>query len=431
MAISLPRAPDGEQYEDLVIACVQILGNFVEPRLLLRQGRRDVLELDAVATPLGQSTAARVLYEAKKHRFKFSDAFKLFGQRIYLGIERAVLVSLEGCEEEYRSAYDTKGNELGVGMCHLPFPKFELLKILPKFNLLTEEELGPAITSAWYGNIARRLALASRQQKYREQITLQLFQAVRKYLFKVREAFFIKEAIARAEALYEAYLQYPGLTGEAIKYISETTRRPIEKLQQAIWTDAEFPWAQGILDLECTGRIAIFKNAFDDRSTRGDKPIPTVQWKILDTAVELPKHNLPRSFNRGLDALKKHPHMARLPVLFQTFYNLFGGFISFHDSDELELMHKFTGIPAAEIVDSLLLFDSFFAGEGKTFFMRSKNELLSMKQVPAFVRGTGCFFRQSHFKLVAYESRYPKMAWLLKRWHNAIYHILEPHLGKP
>jgi len=213
MAISLPRAPDGEQYEDLVIACVQILGNFVEPRLLLRQGRRDVLELDAVATPLGQSTAARVLYEAKKHRFKFSDAFKLFGQRIYLGIERAVLVSLEGCEEEYRSAYDTKGNELGVGMCHLPFPKFELLKILPKFNLLTETELGPAITSAWYGNIARRLALASLQQKYREQIALQLFQAVRKYLFKVREAFFIKEAIARAEALYEAYLQYPGLTG--------------------------------------------------------------------------------------------------------------------------------------------------------------------------------------------------------------------------
>jgi hypothetical protein len=431
MAISLPNAPDGEQYEDFVIACVQIMGNFVEPRLLLRQGKNDVLELDAVATPLGESVGARVIYEAKKNRFKFSDAFKLFGQRTYLGIPRAVLVSLEGAEEEYLPIYQAKGKELGVQMCYLPFPKFDLLKVLPKYNSLREDELGPALTSAWYGNIARRLALASLQEKYRENIALALFQAIRKYLFKIREAFFIKEAIARAEALYDAYLQFPGLTGEAIKYISETTGRSTEKLQQAIWTDEEFPWAQAILDLECTGRIAIFKNAFDDRSTRGDKPIPTVPWKILDTAVDLPKHSLPKSFDRGLDALKKHPHMARLPVLFQTFYNLFGGFISFHDTDELELMYRFTGIPAVDVIDSLLLFDSFFAGRGKTFFMRSKDELLSMKQVPAFVRGTGCFFRQSHFKLSDYESRYPKMAWLLKRWHNAIYHILEPHLGKP
>jgi len=428
VAISLPKTPDGEQYEDFVIACVQVLGNFVEARLLLRHGQKDVLELDAVATPLGQSVKQRVLYEAKKNRFSFSDAFKLFGQRIYLGIDRAVLVSLEGCEDEHRAVYDGKGKELEVNMCHLPLPKLDLLKVLPKYNLLTEDDLGSAITSLWYGNIARRLALAALQQKYRENIRLQIFQAIKRYLFKIREAFFIKEAIGRAEALYEAYLQYPGLTWEAINYISEATGLSKDKLQTTIWTDEEYPWAQAILDLECMGRIAIFKNAFDDRSTRGDKPLPTVPWEILGRPVTLPKHNLPKSFDRGLDALKKHPHMERLPVLFQTFYTLFGGFIALYD-DELELMHRFTGIPASDIIESLLLFDSFFAGDGKTFFMRPKNELLSMKQVPAFVRGTGCFFRQSHFKLGSYESRYPKMGWLLARWHNAIYRILEPHLG--
>src|SRR5262249_26923905 len=153
--------------------------------------------------------------EAKKNRFKFSDVFKLFGQRTYLGIERAVLVSLEGTDDDYLPIFNAKGKELGVEMCHLPVPNFDLVKILPKFNSVHEKELGSAISSAWYGNIARRLALAALQQKCRENHDIPVFRAMRKYLFNVRAAFFIKEAIARAEALYDAYLQVPGLTGEA------------------------------------------------------------------------------------------------------------------------------------------------------------------------------------------------------------------------
>src|SRR5207247_10383991 len=105
----------------------------VEPRLLLLEGKKDVLELDAVATPLGKGVDARVLYEAKKHPFKFSDAFKLFGQRTYLGISRAVFVSLEGAVEDYRPVYEAKGKELGVEMCHLSLPKCDLQKVLPKY----------------------------------------------------------------------------------------------------------------------------------------------------------------------------------------------------------------------------------------------------------------------------------------------------------
>jgi hypothetical protein len=431
MAISLPKAPDGEQYEDFVIACVQVLGNFVEPRLLLREGKKDVLELDAVATPLGEKVDARVLYEAKKHAFRFSDAFKLFGQRTYLGIGRAVLVSLEGTEDEYRPTYVAKGKELGVEMCHLPLPKFDLAQILPKYNSLGEKELAPAIETAWYGNIARRLALAALFQKCREHMDVEVFRAIRTYEFNVRAAFFLKEPIARAEALYDAYFADPQLTWKAIEYIAETTGTPSDKVQTAIWTDHEFPWAQSILDLECTGRIAIFKNGYDDSSTRGEQRLPTVAFKVLDVTLDVPKYTLPGSFRRGLAALKQHAHAARLPVLFQTFYNLFGGFIAINDKEELELMERFTGIPAGEVIDSLCLFDSFFAKSGETFFMRPKGEMLSMKQVPAFVRGTGYFLRQTFFKLNHYDSRYPKMGWLLSRWHNAVYHILEPHLSQP
>jgi hypothetical protein len=96
------------------------------------------------------------------------------------------LVSLEGTDDEYWSTFEAKGKELGVDMCHLPLPEFNPVKVFSKHNSLTADDIGPAICSAWYGNIARRLALAALQQKCREGANLKLFQAVRRYLFNIR-----------------------------------------------------------------------------------------------------------------------------------------------------------------------------------------------------------------------------------------------------
>ena len=71
-----------------------------------------------------------------------------------------------------------------------------------------------------------------------------------------------------------------------------------------------------------------------------------MKWEVLGLTLDVPRHELPKSFRRGLEALNQHPYSARLPVLFQTFYNLFGGFIAMNDREELELMERFTGIPA-------------------------------------------------------------------------------------
>ena len=53
MAISLPKAPDGHQFEDYVAASLRALGYFVETRITLRENKKDILELDVVTTPSG------------------------------------------------------------------------------------------------------------------------------------------------------------------------------------------------------------------------------------------------------------------------------------------------------------------------------------------------------------------------------------------
>jgi len=44
--------------------------------------------------------------------------------------------------------------------------------------------------------------------------------------------------------------------------------------------------------------------------------------------------------------------------------------------------------------------------------------------VPSFVRGTGCFLRQTIFDLKEYNEKYTEMGWLLSKWHNALYYLL-------
>lgn len=65
---------------------------------------------------------------------------------------------------------------------------------------------------------------------------------------------------------------------------------------------------------------------------------------------------------------------------------------------------------------------------GKGWFFEARG-LRQMKMVPAVYRGTGALLRQGLFDEKNYEKLHPDMGWLLERWHNALYHILEPRLG--
>ena len=63
-------------------------------------------------------------------------------------------------------------------------------------------------------------------------------------------------------------------------------------------------------------------------------------------------------------------------------------------------------------------------------FFEQKGELLCLKMTPGFVRGGGAFTRRALFGFDDYDERYPSLGWLLRRWHNTIYAVLEPVLKK-
>ena len=96
MPLSLPKNPTGEQFEYLLSASLRANGYFTESRVTLRRNKNEVLEIDVLATPAGGGAATEKLFEAKKrkHTDLYGTIFKLYGQRMYVGIDSACLVSL-------------------------------------------------------------------------------------------------------------------------------------------------------------------------------------------------------------------------------------------------------------------------------------------------------------------------------------------------
>lgn len=430
MAISLPNAPDGEQYEDFVAACLRALGYFTETRLVLRDKQKEVLELDIVATPLGDESGEMELFEAKKDGISFANVFKLFGQRSYLKLPKACLASLNTVHPNHFAVYESRGKEMGVRICHLPPAINGATVLAPARNSLADDERAAVVAAAWYQHIAKRVALAAFNKTCSKNAESPVCERAREYLFGVYAGFFQPSPLARAEALYSAWVANPKIAGEAVAYSAGENGVAEQTIWRQVNDGDRHLWIQMIMHLETTARLRIVKNALDDFLLRGDTPPPTTVLKLGSVSLDVPLHSLPSSFHKGLSALKTHPHALRLPYLFQVYAELLGGFVVFKNDDELAFMERLTGIPAQEIVPAIKLLDNFFAPSGGTMLYEQKGELLCLKMTPGYVHGGGAFLRQAVFDLDDYPSKYPEMGWLISRWHNAIYRILEPVLTK-
>jgi hypothetical protein len=428
--ITLPKSPDGDQYEDYVAACLRALGYFTETRLVLRDKHKEVLELDIVATPVGGGSADRALFEAKRDGINFPNVFKLFGQRIYLQISSASLVSMKTVDAAQLPVYESRAKEMGVSICHLPPVVEGALALAASQNTLTDAERAVVVSAAWYQHTAKRLALAAFNKKAAEKNAPIICAKIKEYLFGVYAGFFQPTPLGRAEALYSAWMASPKLSGEAVAAVAGE----FGLLEKAVWgkvnDHGDHLWVQMIMHLETTARLRIIKNALDDFLVRGVAPPPTTVLKLGSLSLNVPLHALPSSFITGLTALRQHPHAARLPYLFQVYSELLGGFLAFNDSEELAFVERLTGVPAADIRPAIELVDAFFASGGTSMLYVQKNELLCLKMTPGYVRGGGAFLRQSLFKLDEYSTRYVQ-GWIMAHWHNALYHVLEPTLKIP
>lgn len=428
MPITLPKSPDGDQYEDYVAACLRALGYFTETRLVLRDKHKEVLELDIVATPAGGGEDDRELFEAKRDGISFPNVFKLFGQRTYLGISKASLVSLKTVEASQLPVYASRAKEMGVSICHVPPEVHGALALAPAHNELTDAERAAVVATAWYQHTAKRLALAAFNRKSADKAAPVVCAKIKEYLFGVYAGFFQQTPLGRAEVLYSAWMASPKLAGEAVATVAGETASSEKASWNKVNDSDDHLWVQMIMHLEATARLRIVKNALDDFLVRGVAPPPTTVLKVGSLSLNVPLHALPASFVKGLNSLREHRHATRLPYLFQVFAELLGGVLAFNDPEELSFVERLTGVPGVEVRSAIELVDAFFASGGSSMLYVQKNELLCLKMTPGYVRGGGSFLRQALFDFNEYSDRY-SMGWLMSRWHNALYRVLEPELG--
>lgn len=444
MTIQLPQDPKAETYEDLIAACLTGLGFFIEANLHLRDQSTEVLELDVVATPVTNPLNETLLLDAKSGKSGIADMFKMFGWRSFLHIPKACVVRSQPPDRHRVKAMKKLAKETAVHVATVNLDDFDL-DCFPSVSIdMPQKILDAIIPAAWYGRMAKRLCL-------REFITLTKRNDItsasvaKEYRWAIEQSFFVRLPIDRAKAVYDAYMNTPGITGRIVDEIAEAEDASADGIWDQIRDSKNHPALQFSLMMEHTARLRIVKNAMihllqrqADQSLRRKKaPKKHTKKKTkLPAFKRLTKEDLkwlvhewgmPDSFRNGLKKLRTHRHRERIPFLWQLFIEVFGGFYCLRDDCDLQVLSDATEIPVDDVVECLELYETFFPVTNGWFF-ETKGELRIMKMVPAVYHGTGVFVRDFLFGKEEYDKHIPSMTFLRAKWNNALYGILESEL---
>ncbi len=425
MKIELPKDPSEDQYEDLVAACLMANGYFIEPQITLTDGGVEVFELDVVATPSNENYLNRVLLEAKSGSWGFPDVFKVFGWTKYLGIPSGVIVHKNEPDNRRLETLARVAAQTNVGCKRLTLDKKHTEGLLPPCNNLDEKERRILLSAAWYAVIAQRIALAKFITRYKSDGDPNRFEGAKAYRRACERAFFNKRALERVNELCKAHKENPHVTGRFMEEVAANKKCETKEILYKLTGNNFEVWLQFIMLLEHKARIAIIKNSLDHLLD------PASENEILDFGgfkIKWSDLYLPPGCQQGLEKVRDHPHARRLPYLFQLFVEVFGGFYAPDLKDDLDLLSKATGIPAAEIPECLNLYGVFFPFSNG-WFHKGKPGLQIMKMIPAIARGAGCFVRHSQFGLKHYTDRYGSIGGrMMGDWHNAFLEILHQEL---
>jgi hypothetical protein len=420
MAISLPKQPTGDQFEEGTAAWVRAVGYFTENRTVLHHEGRDVLELDIVASPASKDFTERILIDAKKGTAGFADIFKMYGWRIFLKIPKGCIVHGSAMRPHERAAFDQVCPKIGVNANTFDPVAPRPLKSVPTVNGGTDERLRRAAYAVgWYQLVADRLVLEDFRMLHRQIPNDVLFSRVREYRRACHLAFFEADPFRRALLLYNAYKSDPGISGTCIAWQAANSSRSEDAIGDAVRDTADFPWIQHVMCLETRARILIIKNGMEAalQSERTDNRMAEF-WKAMELAA------LPDNFRSGFERASKGAYRTAIPYILQLYTELFGGFL-LDDTDRADLA-SLAGVPTQAVAESLDLLDVFYPTT-KGWHTTSK-ELRMMKWIPAYRRGIGAFMRRVSRDLKTYSAVAPKMYWLLEKWHNSALAVLEREL---
>ena len=421
MTISLPKKPDGYQFEEAMAAAARAIGYFIEARTILDHEGREVLELDVVASPATKDFQSKVLLDAKRTTAGFADVFKIYGWRVFLKIPKGCVVFGGEAEGRDIAAFKEVCPKLSVYAEHFDISKELALSALPVLNNGAEEKLRLiARLIGWYELTAERLCNKDYQDQKKTNQGEEIFSRVHQYRRASQLAFFESDPLKRVELLYDAFKKDPHITGACIDWQAAKSGKDTKIILDAVLDSPKFPWIQHVLALETKARILIIKNGLEAAMIDAAKDEEMEEfWKAFKLAM------LPQSFQDGFKRLSKSAHKHAVPYILQLYVELFGGFI-IDDADRAHLA-SLAGVPVEAVNESLELFEVFFP-MGTGWYQQSK-ELRMMKMIPAYLRGVGAIFRQKLRGSTQYTDFAPGMGWLLSKWHNSTLAILEIELA--
>jgi len=422
MTIRLPVDAHGYDYEDQVCALLLAHGYYLETRLVLRKGTEEVLEFDAIATPVNDYQSRKVV-EVKSGRWGIADIFKLYGQVMYTDESEAWLIHKKEATESKQGAISELAEHVPVSTINVNIGAESGTLDIPASLELPEETAHTIFISAWWAQSAERIA----QSRFRNWCKShdeppEVILAAQSYLSAMADCLFQPTPIKRVDALYDAYKEAPKLTSSLIDHVSRSSGDTLKQVRQSVAENDGRPHLQYAMAQEYRARVAILKNAYDailGEAEHRESKQQEFSWEAITKAL------LPDSFKAGMDALRAFPHPEHIPYFYQVFVEVFGGFYIPGEDREIEFLSKATGIPEEQVPAAMELFDAFFPipngwihqGDGLNF----------LKGLPAYLRGAGCFTRQDLYG-DKWGEQFPQIQWQITNWHNALYRLLVPSL---
>jgi len=423
MTIKLPDDPKEYVYEDLISAMLIASGHYVESRLRYRSGSADLLELDAVATPI-DDYLARIIIEVKSGGWGFNDLFKLIGQTHYTGMHRAWLVHRKAADAQKQEGLEELCSNSAVDTRQFQMDDLNDVQGMgfPMARTISDGNLHLLVEALWWSRIADRIAQKRCVDWWKSEgkNPPEVVSASRDYSFAVEQSMFKPKPASRANALYDAYKDAPNLVNAILEHMSGGDATKTLALRKQTWNTHERLPLQYLMTLGNRSRLAIIKNALDhllenpDEATEAQPAWGKVTWTLIF---------LPSNFSKGLEALKSAPNAHMVAYFFQVFTEALGGFYFPDDPDDVELVSNLTGVAAGEIATMLDLLDTFFP-INNGWVQTGKHGMVMLKAVPAYMRGAGCCVRSRAFAIDKYEDRFKGNGWHMGKWHNALYEIL-------
>lgn len=424
MAIRLPHDAHGFDYEDQICALLLAHGYYLDTRLILKKGAEEVLEFDAIATPVNNYQERRVV-EVKSGKWGIGDIFKLYGQVMYTEEVGAWLIHKEPALERKRIAISEITQNVPVSVINVNLNAETGSLEVPKGLDISEDVAKIIFSTSWWSRSADRIA-QSRFRNWRksQDDAPEIIKRAQYYLTMMGESLFKRKPIFRVDALYDAYKQAPQLTSSLIAHVAETSGESIREVRRSVSNDNGRPHLQYVMAQEYRSRVAIVKNAYDAllqeaKSLRADGNV--FDWE------QVTKELLPNSFKAGMKALGDFSFPEHVPYFYQVFVEVFGGFYIPEDPREIENISMATGIPPEMVPTALELLDAFFPISKGWIHKGDRVHLL--KAVPAYLRGAGCFCRRDLYG-DEWSKEFPQLKVQIPNWHNALYRLLEPSLSE-